>query len=78
MLFNMLLRLIQETTENKDFFKILAVYLIKMYSESKLVSPFFLVIFVLENIENRFRMNVVNFLGLFLEKRVYQFEHNRI
>ena len=43
----------------------------KMYSESKLVSPFFLVIFVLENIENRFRMNVVNFLGLFLEKRVY-------
>ena len=71
MLFNMLLRLIQETTENKDFFKILAVYLIKMYSESKLVSPFFLVIFVLENIENRFRMNVVSFLGLFLEKRVY-------
>ena len=40
----------------------------KMYSESKLVSPFFPVTFVLENIGNRFRMNVVNFLGLFLEK----------
>ena len=40
----------------------------KMYSESKLVFPFFLVTFVLESIGNRFRMNVVNFLGLFLEK----------
>lgn len=37
----------------------------KMYSESKLVSPFFPVTFVLENIGNRFRMNVANFLGLF-------------
>lgn len=42
----------------------------KMYSESKLVSLFFLVTFVLENIGNRFRMNVVNFHGLFLQKRI--------